>query len=465
MPGFIPNQPSRWFFLYPRLMKKFTATIALLLLAGIASASPYLEIKWQPVTNATNGLPAGVLGYRVFDMRTQTVVADVDSSVLVYQLQGVDPSDPPSIAVAAYNQSGEGQKSTTVLTDPIEPTIPTQVDGVTVSLILGTPEIPGGDGGNATNGSSYVITGTGFGSKGGLDANKAVFFSDWSVDDQPIAAVSAISGGSFDYSESNDDSLYERVTSGVPTGLGVDTTALEIDQVAVASSGGSVAFGYDSGSAIFNDVYVYMKRYYDYSRSHYSNMKTLRFYSQNDHCSMVWNDGSGVPQAINEHQGNSIYSSGAPKEQWYVEETTFVQSSNPGTSRDAFFWRQRNGVTIAGQEGDTWISSEGTDTTTDGNGYYQFWMEQREDNDTAMNNGEKVYWASVYMDTTRAHVLFHDASTYATSTKFEIQPPISWSNTSITVRARQGALSSGLNYYTVWDASGNIAATGSVTFN
>ncbi len=53
-----------------------------------------------------------------------------------------------------------------------------------------------------------------------------------------------------------------------------------------------------------------------------------------------------------------------------------------------------------------------------------------------------IYWDDAYVDTTQARVEIGDAATYTACTEREIQPATSWSPTSVTVTANQGAFAS-----------------------
>jgi hypothetical protein len=71
----------------------------------------------------------------------------------------------------------------------------------------------------------------------------------------------------------------------------------------------------------------------------------------------------------------------------------------------------------------------------------------------------------IYIDNTFSRVMIGDASTYASSTHFEMQPPTAWSSSSITVSLNQGSFADGSTAYVyVIDANGNVSAGNPITF-
>jgi hypothetical protein len=65
-----------------------------------------------------------------------------------------------------------------------------------------------------------------------------------------------------------------------------------------------------------------------------------------------------------------------------------------------------------------------------------------------------------YMDSTRARVEICNASTNSASTKCELQIATTWSDTSITATFKKGYLAAGPAYVYVFNASGNVNASG-----
>ncbi len=58
-----------------------------------------------------------------------------------------------------------------------------------------------------------------------------------------------------------------------------------------------------------------------------------------------------------------------------------------------------------------------------------------------------------------------NASTYASSTHFEMQPPTAWSDSSVTVTVNQGSFADGSTAYLyLIDANGNVSAGNQITF-
>jgi hypothetical protein len=65
-----------------------------------------------------------------------------------------------------------------------------------------------------------------------------------------------------------------------------------------------------------------------------------------------------------------------------------------------------------------------------------------------------------YMDSTRARVEVCNAPTFSTSTRCELQVSTAWSDSSITATLRRGQLNAGTAYVYVFNASGNVNASG-----
>lgn len=74
--------------------------------------------------------------------------------------------------------------------------------------------------------------------------------------------------------------------------------------------------------------------------------------------------------------------------------------------------------------------------------------------------------SEIYIDDTWSRVMIGNASSYATSTHFEMQPPVSWSDTSIEVTVNQGSFADGSTAFLyVVDSAGAVNPTGtSITF-
>ena len=79
-----------------------------------------------------------------------------------------------------------------------------------------------------------------------------------------------------------------------------------------------------------------------------------------------------------------------------------------------------------------------------------------------------VYMDQIYIDNTRARVMIGNASTYAASGHFEMQPPTAWNSNgqSVTATVNQGSFANGATAYVyVVDSTGAVNANGyAVTF-
>lgn len=81
--------------------------------------------------------------------------------------------------------------------------------------------------------------------------------------------------------------------------------------------------------------------------------------------------------------------------------------------------------------------------------------------DCAANSGANIYIDSLYIDTSWARVELGSGSTYATSTKREIQIPTSWADGSVSVTLNTGSFGAGTTAYLyVTDANGNVNSVG-----
>ena len=77
------------------------------------------------------------------------------------------------------------------------------------------------------------------------------------------------------------------------------------------------------------------------------------------------------------------------------------------------------------------------------------------------NSGADIYVDNVYIDTTWSRIELGNASTYAASTKREIQIPTAWSNTGIVATVNTGAFSANQQVYLyVVDSTGAVNSNG-----
>ncbi len=76
---------------------------------------------------------------------------------------------------------------------------------------------------------------------------------------------------------------------------------------------------------------------------------------------------------------------------------------------------------------------------------------------------QRKYFGDIYVDRTWARVVLGNASTYAASTRRELQPPTAWSSTSVTVTANLGSCSSQTCYLYVCDSTNTCTPGFAVT--
>jgi len=103
-------------------------------------ANEELAVTWAEVAVDIGGQPAQVQGYRIYDMTDPAapfLAAEVRAPASSHTLVGYveDANNPPPIAVAAYNSVGEGARSQTVVASAPSLSVPSQVTGVTVTII------------------------------------------------------------------------------------------------------------------------------------------------------------------------------------------------------------------------------------------------------------------------------------------------------------------------------------------
>jgi hypothetical protein len=79
------------------------------------------------------------------------------------------------------------------------------------------------------------------------------------------------------------------------------------------------------------------------------------------------------------------------------------------------------------------------------------------------NNSYDMYIDELYIDSSAACVIVTDNSTWASSTRFAVQPLLTWGSTEITATFNQGNLSSGTAYAHVWDSTGSYIGSHSFT--
>lgn len=76
-----------------------------------------------------------------------------------------------------------------------------------------------------------------------------------------------------------------------------------------------------------------------------------------------------------------------------------------------------------------------------------------------------VYQSEEYVSSARARVIITDNADYSLSTTWQIQPVVSWSDSSIVVARQQGALSLGTNYAHIFNESDQLVDSQAVEFN
>jgi len=352
-----------------------------------------------------------------------------------------------------------------------------------MSLILGAATIqdvqsPIG-GGAVESGDSYVISGSGFGAKGGTNANKALAYCDMSINDFSGTSFTATADFVPDPAVSH-LSVYGKGSTHDPFALGVTT--------ALPAPGETHSLDFKQGEMLqrlVNNIrwghkisggptrfYIFVKRYYDYTHAQVGNMKTIRFWqpvggsTKSLFTARGSNSGGSIefapigPGGPGPDDDNTNFLSRGlgthPRNEWFVDEFIYIQN----TADDVYdgeckIYKDNFEVFKSGFTGDGFYAM-----LVDGNvnEMEEFWTQQNFANDPIGTwADERVYWNNWYFDDTLARVMITDNATYqpnvGAENVVEVQPPTAWSDTEITVRFRKGALLTGDNHVHVFDTN------------
>lgn len=316
------------------------------------------------------------------------------------------------------------------------------------ALALAAPSISSTSG-TITHGGSVTITGTGFGSKGGGNANKPQLWADFesSVNPTSLGVIT-----SWDETEN-----LSRQTSAPQYGI----------------SAGNVIGTWNSGSGIrsfsfgvlHNTTKMYLSGKRRFSAANTDNQKFFRIWSDQGTDTVASTNLDGI--ILDEYctsQSGRYQPVSLPGNAWEMHEFFWKQStSNDGglTSGNGYYQFLQDGS--ESQE----ISSLCTHTTANyGQGNKLRVMDNFTDSAALQPNGTNVWMDDLYFDDTWAHVIIGNASTLAASTTTrEVQIPSAWSDTSITVTVNRGAFGASASAYLFVVDSNNVVSSGyAITF-
>lgn len=306
--------------------------------------------------------------------------------------------------------------------------------------------------GTISNGSTVTITGSGFGTKSPVKPLIWANFEAGLIDPTNLGVMTTWTNNNyFSLTTSNQllNSTYA-VFGEYNTGLSKTGPIFRVD--------------YD----YYQKIYVFLKRYRDFTPPTSLNMKFFRIWpvsggtsndflaeyltnSNPDKVGRCYTENTGDATA-NSYQG-AVYTANT----WETEEFQWSQNSSFDTADGTWrFWR--NGVLK--QTRDDLI---GRSTTQSGN-ITRLYIDNYSggSGDIYMPpDGSRVYVDDVYIDNTWARVIIGDQNTFDGSTHREIQIPSAWSDTSIAISINIGSFNT-LNsaYLYVFDANGNVNASG-----
>lgn len=302
--------------------------------------------------------------------------------------------------------------------------------------------------GSFLHGESAVITGAGFGSKGGSDANKPLVWADFETSLNPtsLGTIHAWYNNTSHISLTAENQ-HGTSNQGARGDLGYDYFG--------SPSPSTVQFEI---SGDYNTLYVSAKRRYDFDHSLYNfNHKNFRIWNSTYTSSAEYNyfngqNGRWEPDA--EAKAYWADDDQLPKYQW----DTYEYFLKIGTgSADGDFIFNISSRNILDLKNTVTYSASGTNKPT------IFTLQDDIVNEASYQGPLWVYYNDIYIDNTYAHVVIGDSSTWSGNIKKEIQIPSRWNNDSITVTINHGdfnKIKTSGKYLYVIDASGQVNSHG-----
>lgn len=313
------------------------------------------------------------------------------------------------------------------------------------SLAMAAPSISGTSG-TISHGSSVAITGTGFGAKGGTNANKPLIWADFESSINPTAL-----GHLTTWSGNN----------GLTRNTGATQYGLSGANVVGTRSPGVLSFDFQVIHT-FTKLYLAGKRRYSALGS--TNYKHFR----------IWNDAGSTTLSVtlsggivydescdqaDRFQGSPLTANTWRSEEWMWSQSTANTGGAPQTGNGTF--RFTNNGTIE-QEHNGTLCTHLTASYGQSLGLSVF---DNFDTLGELPNGTTIHMDDFYVDDTWAHVIIGNASTLAASTVREVQIPSAWSDTSITVTINRGSFGESASAWLfVVDANNGVSSGQAITF-
>ena len=296
--------------------------------------------------------------------------------------------------------------------------------------------------GTFTSGQSNTLTGTGFGTKGGTNANKPLIWADFeaSIDPTSLGHLTA-------WSENTNLVL----NSGAPQ------YGLSAQNVVGTWSPGVASFSFGRVHSV-STLYIAARRYYDFTMT--ANQKFFRIFSSGSGDMVASTSNGGIcfdeicTTQAGRFDGFTPIANAWQKEEFLWRKAT-TQDCGGTNIGDGYYEWIRDGVREQGLI-DTLISEL---AATYGQGTGIRILDNFTDSGNLPPDGSKVYMDDLYVDDTWARVVLGNASTLSASTVREVQIPSAWSATSITITVNEGSLTSGDRWLYVIDSS-NVASAG-----
>ena len=177
---------------------------------------------------------------------------------------------------------------------------------------------------------------------------------------------------------------------------------------------------------------------------------------------IYWNGGYCTCSNSSNCGSNGSYDYGSPQDppanQWNFMEILWDNQNHT-------YQTKINGVTNNGSAGPINYAgtASGSAVSCPSTTMNQIWKIGLDDNGTNLQNS---HTGEIYIDSTFSRVMLGDASTYANSRHFEMQPPTSWATGSISINVNQGSFANGSTAYLyVVDSAGAVNSDGAaITF-
>jgi hypothetical protein len=307
--------------------------------------------------------------------------------------------------------------------------------------------------GNITNGSTVVISGTGFGTKS--PANPYLW-ADFNTNINPTNLGRHTSWDNTEYVK------YQ-------AGCGPDSSGCALDDNAISGEGpmGLITTTGDFGAGAINTLsqksYVYRKQKHNFNVSTY-NLKTFRLWPLNA--------GTGPNNYINEGNSSSdcegcdnycwaLNNDWASNTNWYTQEIVMQANSTLANTGDGVL-KVYNDSTLwyncgAGGDGSHSWAMRCTANNYDERDLY--FVHAVIANTPTWNGSIHFYYDDIYVDDTWSRVMICSGSTWANRGHCEIQIPSAWSTTQATVTINVGTLT-GSNYLYVVDSTNSANSSG-----